>query len=97
MLTLSGPTLTLKDAAATFPGSPVCYETIRRWATRGIKGVKLETARIGGRRMTTVEACREFVERLTEVDNPEPEPVTEKERMKLAREARDRMKIKHGI
>lgn len=37
------------------------YETIRRWADRGVRGHKLETVRIGGRRVTTLEAIQRFL------------------------------------
>jgi hypothetical protein len=39
--------------------------TLRRWAYEGIDGVRLESCKIGGRRFTTVEALRRFMERLT--------------------------------
>src|SRR4051812_27731310 len=36
--------------------------TAWRWAQRGVRGVKLETFNIGGRRWTTEEAFSRFVE-----------------------------------
>ncbi len=38
--------------------------TIYRWRLRGIRGVKLETFLIGGRRYTSVEAIERFTERI---------------------------------
>ena len=36
-----------------------------RWYQQGIKGVVLETWLVGGSRMTTMQAVREFIERRT--------------------------------
>jgi hypothetical protein len=78
--------LSLKEAAATFPGGPVCYETVRRWASDGIRGIKLEAVRIGGRRKTTLEACQRFIERVTATDDPQPIFKARNERAAWARE-----------
>lgn len=94
MVSPSETFISLKDAAHSFPGNmSVCYETVRRWATDGIRGIRLETVRIGGRRKTTREACQRFIERLTETDNPQDAPESRELRAQLARE---RMRIKHG-
>ena len=42
-----------------------------RWAMRGVKGVRLETALVGGQRFTTAAACARFVAAL----NDQPAPV----------------------
>jgi hypothetical protein len=39
--------------------------TVRRWATIGVNGVKLRSVRFGGKRLTTEQWCREFVEAVT--------------------------------
>ena len=39
--------------------------TLHRWRLRGIAGVRLETVRVGGRRLCSVEAVRRFVDRVT--------------------------------
>ena len=39
--------------------------TCRRWIQRGCRGVKLETVLIGGKRYTSLEALRRFIERTT--------------------------------
>ncbi|HBE67300.1 MAG TPA: hypothetical protein DDW52_04045 [Planctomycetaceae bacterium] len=36
--------------------------TCWRWATKGCKGTRLQTFMVGGRRLTTVEAVREFID-----------------------------------
>jgi len=43
----------------------VTIPTIWRWRQRGIRGVRLETFMLGGRRFTTQEAHRRFVDRTT--------------------------------
>jgi hypothetical protein len=40
--------------------------TLFRWAQRGIRGIRLETIRIGGSLCTSVEALQRFFEELTE-------------------------------
>jgi hypothetical protein len=62
--------------------------TIYRWVSRGIRGTKLETIRIGGRRLTSVEAIDRFIEctsRRKEA-NPKPElsPVNHRKRVEKA-------------
>lgn len=48
--------------------------TVFRWITVGLKGVKLEHARIGRRIVTTEAALQRFFARLAEADH-EPTPV----------------------
>ena len=55
----------LTKASADVPGRPH-ISTLIRWALRGVKGVKLETAFVGGRRFTSVEAIHRFLNRLNE-------------------------------
>ena len=45
--------------------------TVWRWATRGVRGVKLETMNIGARRFTSREAFERFVAATTAVANGE--------------------------
>ncbi len=66
----------LTQAAKDVPGRP-SISTLMRWASKGIRGVTLETVLIGGRRYTSVEAIGRFVRRLssspTETESP-PRP-----------------------
>ncbi|MHC4401324.1 MAG: DUF1580 domain-containing protein [Planctomycetota bacterium] len=39
--------------------------TVCRWASRGCKGVRLETAQIGGTKVTSAEKLQLFVDQLT--------------------------------
>jgi hypothetical protein len=49
----------------------VSIPTTWRWAMRGIKGIKLETLQIGGRRYCTQESFARFVEATTRAANGE--------------------------
>lgn len=47
-------------------GTSVHVATIYRWISRGIRGTRLETIRIGGRRYTSVEAVDRFIRATSE-------------------------------
>jgi hypothetical protein len=51
----------LVHAAELVPGRPH-VSTLVRWAMRGVRGRRLETVVIGGRRFTSVEAIRRFID-----------------------------------
>jgi hypothetical protein len=55
--------------------------TLLRWALRGCRGVKLETARSGGRRVTSREAVIRFLIRL---NGGAPEPSASASELALA-------------
>ena len=57
-------TVPLNKAPQFVPGHPH-LSTIWRWYLRGVRGVKLETLVVGGRRFTSVEAIERFCERLS--------------------------------
>jgi Protein of unknown function (DUF1580) len=50
----------LSKAGECLPGKPH-PSTISRWASRGIRGVRLETCLVGGRRYTSREALQRFI------------------------------------
>lgn len=56
--------LTPAEATREFPGRPA-LRTIWRWMQRGVRGVKLESITIGGRRFTSREAGQRFIEATT--------------------------------
>ena len=62
---LSEQTVTLTEACRIIPGRPH-ISTVWRWHHRGCRGIRLETAVIGGRRFTSREAIVRFIERTTE-------------------------------
>ena len=45
--------------------------TIWRWSLKGLRGVRLETIKVGGRRYTTLEAIDRFSARLTDLQTPD--------------------------
>lgn len=58
--------LTLEEAARLFPGKGgriLHISTVFRWATKGAKGVLLESIRVGGKRYTSREALQRFIDR----------------------------------
>lgn len=57
--------LTFAEAAKRLPGRPN-LSTLHRWRLAGVRGVKLETCLIGGKRYCSVESLDRFVRRLTE-------------------------------
>ena len=70
--------LTFSEAASRLPrfhGRKVHTSTLWRWARKGVKGVRLETRRLGGRFVTSLEALERFSKKLAEpVDDPAPAP-----------------------
>ncbi len=68
--------LTLSEAARALPpldGKRPHSSTIWRWARKGLRGIKLEVRRIGGRFVTSREALERFSQRLAEIPlNDEP-------------------------
>lgn len=59
----------LGQAARQLPalrgGRPVNPATLRRWASKGLRGVKLETLRCGGTVVTSREALQRFFSALS--------------------------------
>jgi hypothetical protein len=66
--------LTLAEASHLLPGRPH-LSTLMRWAFHGVKRIRLKTFVVGGRRYTTPDAIREFIEATTAAANREPPPV----------------------
>lgn len=56
---------------AVFPGRPH-YCTKVRWATRGVRGVRLETVLLGGVRHTSAEAIQRFHAKINGAPQPLP-------------------------
>ena len=66
--------VTMVQAARLKPairqGRPTNISTLYRWASRGLRGVRLEVVRLGGATYTTVEALQRFADRLTRASSP---------------------------
>lgn len=56
--------LTLSAAATMLPGRPH-ISTMHRWRLRGVRGVRLETILVGGRRYTSWQALERFAASIT--------------------------------
>lgn len=75
--------LSLADAAKALPNRPHT-STLHRWRMAGVRGVKLETCLIGGRRFTSLEALERFAAATTAAANGEPQPVRTSRQRELA-------------
>lgn len=68
--------LSFSELAKSLPtrraGRPVHVSTIHRWRSGGVRGVKLESVRIGGAWCTSWEAFSRFCEKLTAAETGEP-------------------------
>ena len=72
--------LTMTEATKVLPGRPN-IATLWRWRTRGVRGVKLESCLVGGRRYTSREALDRFIERSTAAGDGETlKPRTNRQR-----------------
>jgi hypothetical protein len=63
--------LSFSQAAAELPGRPH-ISTLHRWRLTGIKGVKLRTVRVGGKRMVDRISLQEFIDAVTAAADGEP-------------------------
>ena len=70
--------LPFSEAARRLPrlcaGRPVHPSTLWRWASSGIRGVRLETVRVGGTTCTSVEAFSRFFAALSGSPLPAARP-----------------------
>lgn len=57
----------LASASEFIPGNPHAT-TIQRWATTGIRGVRLETWRVGAKWLTTISAIEKFIAATSNLD-----------------------------
>ena len=70
MLDLANEAPLSMKAAARLPmlardGRPPNVAQLYRWSSRGVSGIRLETAQVGERRVTTAEAVRRWIEAVT--------------------------------
>lgn len=64
------PLLTISEAAKRFPKRPATV-SIWRWSTRGVRGCKLRTVAVGGKRFVPESAIAEFLQACSAVANHE--------------------------
>ena len=65
---------TICDAVSIPTLVPDDPSTLFRWASKGLRGVRLEVIRIGGTQCTSVEALARFFHRLSEHAEPPAAP-----------------------
>jgi len=70
---------TLNEARMWLPTTPD-VSTLFRWCSRGVRGVRLESIQIGGRRCTSREALARFAEQLTAGTAEPPRRTTRQKR-----------------
>lgn len=79
----------LSEAAKSLPTRPNA-STVWRWATRGCRGIRLETVRIGGFHYVSADALRAFLDATNE-PNESPtlpkQPRSQKQRRASIRKA----------
>ena len=66
--------VTFSEATKVLPkvnGHRPHASTIWRWARKGVHGIRLETRRLGGRFVTSIEALDRFSEALAAIDLPD--------------------------
>ncbi len=63
-ITLFEQLLSFADASRVLQSRPH-VSSIWRWSTRGVRGIRLETVQVGGRRFTSREALERFIARTT--------------------------------
>ena len=85
--------LSLSAAAKLLPGRPH-PSTLHRWRLRGLRGVKLKTVLIGGRRFTSSEALSRFSVAVTAASSVDRLPLrtdslTQKDAERAERELND--------
>lgn len=91
---------TFAEAAKRLPkrrqGRPVHVATIHRWAKAGVRGVRLESLRLGGGLVTSAEALQRFCDRLTAGGSADPTVRTSRLTERAAIRAENELKA-HGI
>lgn len=64
--------------------------TVHRWRLRGIQGIRLESIRVGGRRVTSLQALERFFARTTAaIDGEGPRRATSSRQSAIERAERE--------
>jgi len=66
--------LTISAAARELPGRPH-VSTLWRWTNHGVRGIRLQTVLVGGKRYTSRESLQAFVEQTTAAADGGTRPV----------------------
>ena len=98
MIDLSTETLIPWQQVAKYvPGQPH-VSTLHRWRLRGVRGIRLETLLIGGKRFSSREAITRFIVALNADDAPSAQPTfTASQRQRMSDAARQELASQFGI
>lgn len=88
--------ITLAEACRRVPPDGVSTATMARWIQRGVRGVKLETIAIGGRRLTSEEALSRFFAAQNSHDAPAAPVITAAQRRRQSESARQEL-VRMGV
>jgi hypothetical protein len=88
--------LSLREAANCLPGRPH-LSTLHRWRTRGVRGVRLITERVGGRRMVAADELQRFIEAVTAAADGEPTPIRSAKQRERSIESAEHELLRAGI
>lgn len=80
--------ITLGEACRAIPPNGASDATMARWIQKGVRGVKLETLLIGGRRVTSREAISRFIAAQNADDAPAVPVITASQRKRQSEAAR---------
>jgi len=83
-----------QQAGHRIPGRP-SIAALHRWRLNGVRGARLETLLVGGKRFTSAEAIRRFIESQNRDGSPAPE-ITAKQR-RVQAETANRLLQEAGI
>ena len=85
-----------QQAAKHVPGDPH-ISTLHRWRVRGVRGKKLETLLVGGKRFTSREALDRFIAAGNADDAPATPTFTATQRQHMSNAARATLAPEFGI
>lgn len=81
--------VSFNDARSEFKdGRRKSLATLHRWRLRGVKGVRLESVKIGGLRYTSLEAIDRFIQAQNAGNEPAAPSITPSQRRKQSEAAR---------
>jgi hypothetical protein len=84
--------LTFAEVTKSIPGRPH-VSTLHRWRQKGVRGVKLETLLVGGRRMVSREALERFFTNITAAaENDAPSARTPRQRERAIAQAEQELR-----
>jgi hypothetical protein len=95
-ISLDETLISLTEASKRLPGRPH-VSTLWRWNERGVRGVRLETLVVAGRRYTSSEALERFVAATTAAADGERLPIRTPRQRQLAMERAERELAEDGL